>query len=128
MPRLRDDQFLTDLGNRLRARRQFLGLKLSDVGEVCEIAPQQVSKYEQAVNDPPSSTLLRLAKALKTSTGALLGEAVTAAADKRANAQAAALFADKSVASILRRLQAMDEAARKQAHALIVAADIRRQK
>ena len=64
---------LSDLGKRIRAQRERLGLKQHDIAHALQISPQAVSKWERGENGPDISILGALAKLLGVSTDWLLG-------------------------------------------------------
>jgi len=64
---------LEELGNRIRAQREKLGLKQTDIANAMQISPQAVSKWERAENGPDITILGNLAKLLGVSTDWLLG-------------------------------------------------------
>lgn len=63
---------LKDLGNRIRARREKLGLKQQDVANSLGISPQAVSKWERGENAPDITVLEPLARLLGVSADWLL--------------------------------------------------------
>lgn len=64
---------LEELGNRIRAQREKMGLKQTDIAHAMQISPQAVSKWERAENGPDITILGNLAKLLGVSTDWLLG-------------------------------------------------------
>lgn len=58
---------------RIRARRQQLGITQEDLAETVGTSQRQISKYENGHNDPTADVLAALARALDTSTDWLLG-------------------------------------------------------
>lgn len=52
------------MGDRLRARRQALGLSQRKMGEILGVSFQQVQKYERGTNRIAVTTLVRAAAAL----------------------------------------------------------------
>jgi transcriptional regulator with XRE-family HTH domain len=72
MPKMHDFRFLQEVGRRIINRREELGLSQSDVATKAKITPQQLSKYELGLSDPPISTLKRITHALGMSVTALL--------------------------------------------------------
>lgn len=60
------------LGKRIRAQRIVCGTSQAELGEVLGVSFQQVQKYEKGVNRVGSGRLVQIAKALKTTTSALL--------------------------------------------------------
>ena len=65
------------LGERLRARRRELGLKLSDVAEASGLSLPYVSNLERGHGNPTLDALRSLADALKMPVTALLDEGET---------------------------------------------------
>lgn len=63
---------LSELGKRIRARREHLGLKQLDIAHALQISPQAVSKWERGENGPDIAVLGPLAKLLGVSTDWLL--------------------------------------------------------
>ena len=72
MPRRHDYRFLEEIGRRLSDRREALGVTQTFVARKAWITPQQLSRYELGLSDPPICTLERITKALKMSITALL--------------------------------------------------------
>lgn len=65
-----------DLGARLKARRLELGLKLAEVKERSGLSLPYIANLERGRGNPTADALRKLATALETNTGALLGEIV----------------------------------------------------
>jgi class 3 adenylate cyclase len=65
--------WLSDLGQRIRARRERLGLKQHDLARALQVSPQAVSKWERGENGPDLAILGTLARVLGVSTDWLLG-------------------------------------------------------
>ena len=65
--------FLQDLGHRIRARRERLGLKQIDLANALQITAQAVSKWERGENAPDITVLGPLALLLGVTTDWLLG-------------------------------------------------------
>ncbi len=63
---------LRDLGDRIRARRERLGLKQQDLANALDISPQAVSKWERGENAPDITVLKPLARLLDVSADWLL--------------------------------------------------------
>jgi len=63
---------LKHLGNRIRARREKLGLKQQDLANSLGISPQAVSKWERGENAPDVAVLTPLARLLGVSVDWLL--------------------------------------------------------
>jgi transcriptional regulator with XRE-family HTH domain len=64
---------LSELGQRIRAQRERLGLKQHDIANALQVSPQAVSKWERGENGPDIATLAPLAKLLGVSTDWVLG-------------------------------------------------------
>ncbi len=62
-----------DIGPRIRARRDLLGLKQHHLAEKCETSLAMVSQWETGHRTPSAEGLKKLAQALKCSTDYLLG-------------------------------------------------------
>lgn len=62
------------VGQRIRARRKWMGLSQSALGEHLEVSFQQIQKYERGANRVSASMLVRIAERLETTVGALVGE------------------------------------------------------
>jgi transcriptional regulator with XRE-family HTH domain len=121
MPRIRDTKFRRSLGIRIKARRQWLEGTQADLGKAIGVGWQMIQKYEAGTSEPPAGTLLRLARALKTSCGALLDEPDATAAAKRETSDAAAFLSDPNVADIIVHLRRMEPKMRRSARNLILA-------
>lgn len=63
---------LSELGQRIRSRRERLGLKQHDIAHALQISPQAVSKWERGENGPDIAVLGALGKLLGVSTDWLL--------------------------------------------------------
>ncbi|MFT5365349.1 MAG: transcriptional regulator with XRE-family HTH domain [Candidatus Latescibacterota bacterium] len=63
---------LSELGQRIRAQRERLGLKQQDIANALQVSPQAVSKWERGENGPDIATLAPLAKLLGVSTDWIL--------------------------------------------------------
>ena len=63
---------LSELGQRIRAQRERLGLKQHDIANALQVSPQAVSKWERGENGPDIATLAPLAKLLGVSIDWLL--------------------------------------------------------
>ena len=55
------------IGVRIRARRAELSVSQEQLAEAIGVTFQQIQKYEKGINRVSASTLIRIAKALKTS-------------------------------------------------------------
>ena len=63
---------LDELANRIRSRREKLGLKQQDIAHALNVSPQAVSKWERGENAPDIAVLKPLARLLGVSTDWLL--------------------------------------------------------
>ncbi len=63
---------LSELGQRIRFRRERLGLKQLDIANALQVSPQAVSKWERGENSPDIAILGALSKLLGVSTDWLL--------------------------------------------------------
>jgi class 3 adenylate cyclase len=63
---------LSELGQRIRSRRERLGLKQLDIANALQVSPQAVSKWERGENGPDIAILGALSKPLGVSTDWLL--------------------------------------------------------
>jgi transcriptional regulator with XRE-family HTH domain len=63
---------LSELGQRIRAQRERLGLMQLDIAHALQVSPQAVSKWERGENGPDIATLPPLAKLLGVSTDWIL--------------------------------------------------------
>lgn len=72
-----------EIGARIRARRDALGLNQTELGRASGVTFQQIQKYENGTNRVSASRLIEIAKALSCSPLALLpgGEEVPAVGD-----------------------------------------------
>jgi transcriptional regulator with XRE-family HTH domain len=61
------------IGNRIKQRRQQLGLSQNDLADMLKITQNQIWRYEQGKNSPTGEVIIALAQALETSTDWLLG-------------------------------------------------------
>jgi transcriptional regulator with XRE-family HTH domain len=68
---------LHDLGNRIASRRYALDLRQEDVAVLVGRTRSQIANIEAGRIDVPATLLVAIAKALRLSVGALLGEDVT---------------------------------------------------
>ena len=62
-----------EFGTRLKQGRKSLGLTQKQLGALIQVSPQAFSLYERGEQDIPVYTVIRLAKALNTSSDKLLG-------------------------------------------------------
>jgi transcriptional regulator with XRE-family HTH domain len=72
VPRTHDYRFLEEVGRRLQNRREQLDMTQPTVAQKAQITPQQLSRYELGLSDPPISTLKRICEALRMNVTALL--------------------------------------------------------
>ncbi|UOQ57567.1 helix-turn-helix domain-containing protein [Leucobacter allii] len=61
-----------EIGGRIRAVRQELGISLEDLGELSEISWTSIGKIERGASSPTAETLVRLASALEVDPGMFL--------------------------------------------------------
>lgn len=61
-----------EIGRRVRAARQELGVSLEDLGELSEVNWTTIGKIERGVSSPTAESLVRIATALEIDAGALL--------------------------------------------------------
>ena len=73
-PRGAADVFDVQVGQRIRARRLWLGLSQSELGAALGLSFQQVQKYERGANRVSAAVLVRISDRLGVSPGDLLGE------------------------------------------------------
>ena len=84
MPKHHDFRFLAEIGRRLSAKRERLGLSQQYVADKAKLTPQQVSLYELGMSDPPLSTIMRITRVLQMSpTSLLIQSAIMSETDKR---------------------------------------------
>jgi transcriptional regulator with XRE-family HTH domain len=65
----RMDQIDRHVGNRMNLKRQQLGLSRQEVARYLKLGWQQIQKYEEGINDVPSSVLFRLSHLYGTNAG-----------------------------------------------------------
>lgn len=75
MPRSNLKQAEKEIGQRIKIRREEMGLSQTDLGDGIGVTFQQVQKYEAGTNRCSSSRLVKVAETLKTTVGALVGAA-----------------------------------------------------
>lgn len=68
---------LTELGTRIRSRREARGLKQADLASALRVTPQAVSKWERGENAPDIVVLVPLSRLLDVSVEWLLGGSAT---------------------------------------------------
>ena len=64
---------ISEMGDRIKARRNSCGLTQNDVANALQISPKAVSKWERGENAPDVGTLVPLARLLGVSSDWLLG-------------------------------------------------------
>lgn len=64
---------MSTFAERIRNLRQELGLSQDELAEIADVNQNAISRYERGVNDPTSEVVIKLARALNTSTDYLLG-------------------------------------------------------
>jgi transcriptional regulator with XRE-family HTH domain len=79
--RMFNDPIDAAVGERIRLRRQRLGLSQTQLAEALGIAPRQVQKFERGANGLSTSMLVKTAAGLQTSVAALVGEVDSATVD-----------------------------------------------
>lgn len=70
--RERTQMLLNDIANKIRERREKLGLKQQDIANALNVSPQAVSRWERGENAPDIGTLVPLARLLDVSVDWLL--------------------------------------------------------
>jgi transcriptional regulator with XRE-family HTH domain len=60
-------------GQRIKERRQLLGMTQEELAALVHTTQKQISRYEGGFNDPRGQIIAALAQALHTSTDYLLG-------------------------------------------------------
>lgn len=58
-----------EIGSRIRAARQELGISLEDLGELSEVNWTTIGKIERGASSPTVETLIRIATALEVDAG-----------------------------------------------------------
>lgn len=71
MPKIHSAAAL-QIGQRVRAVRQRLGISLEDLGELSEISWTSIGKIERGASSPTAETLVRIATALGVDPGTFL--------------------------------------------------------
>lgn len=64
---------MTNFGDRVRARRNELGLTFSEIAEAANLSPSQLSGYIHGRREPNLRALIRLSAILQTSVDDLVG-------------------------------------------------------
>jgi len=77
----RSDPIDVAVGSRIRIRRQALKISQSALAEALNLSFQQIQKYERGANRVSASMLVKIARKLQCSAGALLGETEEHAGD-----------------------------------------------
>lgn len=72
-PTMPTDERILALGRELRRRRQARGLSLDGLGEAAGLTPNYVGSIELGKRDPSLSTMIRIARAIGSEIGELLG-------------------------------------------------------
>lgn len=72
-----------ELGNRIRFRRQFLGLTQKEIAARINVAPSYFSNIERGLRIPSVDTLVAIANALDTGVDILLVDSLTNAIPRR---------------------------------------------
>jgi transcriptional regulator with XRE-family HTH domain len=62
------------MGDRIKARREFLNITTNDLASAIEVSSSLISQIERAKAFPSILTLKKIAEALKTTVGELIGE------------------------------------------------------
>jgi transcriptional regulator with XRE-family HTH domain len=62
------------LGSRIRLRRESLSIQVNDLAGIIGVTPSLISQIERAKAFPSIVTLKKIAEALQTTVGALIGE------------------------------------------------------
>jgi transcriptional regulator with XRE-family HTH domain len=78
----RSDPIDVAVGSRIRVRRQALKISQSALAEALGLSFQQIQKYERGANRVSASMLVKIARRLECSAGALLGETEGHAGDE----------------------------------------------
>ncbi len=68
------DPIDVEVGARIRIRRRLLNVSQQELGRALGLTFQQVQKYERGFNRVSASMLVKIAKRLDTTVGALVGE------------------------------------------------------
>ena len=105
MPKQRPADALVKLGRRIRARRLYMQLPLGYFAEQVRLSSNMLGDYEAGRAHPPAFTLLRIAKALGTTTGDLLVERNKP--DHADIVRAIDLFADPLIAHVAVKMRRM---------------------
>lgn len=65
---------MQNMGVRIRARRESLSIQVNDLAGIIGVTPSLISQIERAKAFPSIVTLKKIAEALQTTVGALIGE------------------------------------------------------
>lgn len=65
---------MQNMGVRIRARREGLSIQVNDLAGIIGVTPSLISQIERAKAFPSIVTLIKIAGALQTTVGALIGE------------------------------------------------------
>jgi transcriptional regulator with XRE-family HTH domain len=96
------------VGARLRLRRQEIRMSQQALAESLGVSFQQVQKYERGVNRISASMLVRAARALGCSGGALLGGDAPRDQDDALEAELLALLATPGATELVRAFSQID--------------------
>lgn len=119
MPRKRPMAILKRLGARIKTRRKTLGRTREAVATAAEISINQLCQYEEGQSHAPICTWMRIADALGTTAGTLLGEREQG--DVYELDLLMKLYNDPYIGSVTRYMQDMSVADRKLVQVLIAA-------
>ncbi len=61
-----------EIGRRVRAERQRLGISLEDLGELSEMGATSIGRIERGVSSPSVETIIRISAALEVEPGRFL--------------------------------------------------------
>ena len=61
-----------EIGRRVRAERQRLGISLEELGELSEMGSTSIGRIERGVSSPSVETIIRIASALEVEPGIFL--------------------------------------------------------
>lgn len=61
-----------EIGRRVRAERQRLGISLEDLGELSEMGSTSIGRIERGVSSPSVETIIRISTALEVDPGHFL--------------------------------------------------------
>ncbi|MBT1073967.1 helix-turn-helix domain-containing protein [Geobacter grbiciae] len=86
------DGFAVELGKRIRACREALGINQRDLAAALDVKPPTITMYESGTRSPSNAVLVAMAKRLGTTTDYLLG-----ASDQRD------IFVDEEIVTAFRQ-------------------------